>query len=128
MFFKKKKPKYTAVEITDANFQELVLQSKQGVLIDFWAPWCGPCKVLEPLVDELAEEFEGRAVVGKVNVDSNPKLSAYFKVKSIPTLVFIKDQTMIEKMSGMVPKPNLRDMIEDLIKYKVEKPDQQKQV
>ena len=120
MFFnKKEKPK--ATEITDQNFQELVLDGEHGTFIDFWAPWCGPCKVMGPIVDELAGKFAERPVtIGKVNVDVNPALSQAFGVKSIPTLVFIKDSKLIEKINGLVPKPNLEEMIEDLIQFEFE--------
>ncbi len=118
MFFKKKKPKTVATLITDFNFKEIALDTQDGVLIDFWAPRCGPCKVMGPIIDELANEFSDQnVVIGKVNVDQNPNLSSTFKIKSIPTLVFIKDKRMIERIPGMVPKPNLEIMINDLISY-----------
>ncbi len=117
MFFRKKKPPFQTLEITDQNFQTLALDTDKGVMIDFWAPWCGPCKVMGPIIDELAKEFDGKVVVAKVNVDQNPKLSETFKIKSIPTLVFLKDKKMIENIKGMVPKPNLKIMIEDLIAF-----------
>lgn len=116
---KKKEVDSKTYVITDQNFGELVMQAELGVLVDFWAPWCGPCKTIGPIIDELAIENEGRVLIGKVNVDHNPKLSQLFKVKSIPTLVFIKSGRIIEAMSGMVSKPNLQEMIEDLIKFEV---------
>jgi thioredoxin 1 len=118
--FGRKKNKYHALEINKENFMEKVMETEKGVLLDFWAPWCGPCKVIGPIIDELAEEYEGRVVIGKVNVDQNPELSSVFKVKSIPNLVFIKNRTMIENIKGLVPKPNLQEMIEDLISYEFE--------
>jgi thioredoxin 1 len=118
MFFNKKdKPK--APETTDATFNELI-ETPQGILLDFYASWCGPCQVLSPIIDELSEEFKDRVVIAKVNVDQNPNLSAFFKVKSIPTLVFIKNKKMIEVINGLVPKPNLAEMLEDLIVYEEE--------
>jgi thioredoxin 1 len=117
MFFKKKKPGISAIELTDQNFQEIALETEKGVLIDFWAPWCGPCKIMTPIIDELYSEFQDDVIIGKVNVDMNPGLSQTFKIKSIPTLVFLKNQKMIERLSGLVPKPNLREMITDLIAY-----------
>jgi len=117
MFFKKK-DKHHALQVTDATFNETVVESEKGALIDFYADWCGPCQVLGPIVDELSEEFQGREVViAKVNIDKNPKLAAFFKVKSIPTLIFIKNRQVIERINGLVPKPNLEEMIEDLIVY-----------
>ena len=120
MFFSKQAKESKAVTITDANFKETVLDTDKGVLIDFWAPWCGPCKIMGPIIDELAEEYEGQAVIGKVNVDQNPKLSQVFRIRSIPSLVFIKDKKMIENIKGAIPKPNLKEMVEDLIKFEFE--------
>lgn len=115
--FGKKKNKNVAVEINKDNFVNQVMDSDQGVLLDFWAPWCGPCKILGPIIDELAEEYANRVVIGKVNVDQNPELASAFQVKSIPTLVFIKEKRMLEKLSGLVPKPNLQEMLNDLMAY-----------
>ncbi len=115
MFFKKKKEKFKAPDITDETFNATIEGTKLPILIDFWAPWCGPCKVVGPIIDELAEEYQGRALVAKINVDQNPKLSAYFKVRSIPTLMLIKNKEIRDRHSGMVPKPNLAEMLDILI-------------
>lgn len=118
MFFKKK-PKYKAPQITDATFQEFI-ETDKGIIIDFYADWCGPCKVLGPIIDELAQENEGRVEIVKVNTETNPKLSQLFKIKSIPTIAFLKDKKLIEVRNGLVPKPNLQEMIEDLIAFEFE--------
>lgn len=93
-----------ALEINDNNFEELVLKSTKPVLIDFWAEWCGPCRMVGPVVDELAKEYEGRAVIGKINVDHNPKVSMDFGIMSIPALLFFKDGQVVDKQVGAVPK------------------------
>ena len=120
---KKEKPK--APQITDQSFKEIVENTDKGILLDFYASWCGPCKVLSPIIDELAHEIGDRAIIAKVDSEANPQLSAFFKIKSIPTMVFIKDQKLIEVINGLVPKPNLKEMIEDLIAYEFEETDEE---
>jgi len=99
------------VEITDANFQEII-NSDKPVLVDFWAEWCGPCLMLGPSVEELAEELDGKAVIGKLNVDLNPNVTAQFGVRSIPTLLVFKDGQVVNKQVGVVPKATLAKMLE----------------
>lgn len=118
MFWNKKK-KSPAPQLTDDTFNDAVTTEK-GILLDFYASWCGPCKVMSPIIDELAEEFKDRAIIAKVDSEKNPNLSAHFKIKSIPTLIFIKNQKVIEVINGLVPKPNLIEMVEDLIAYEFE--------
>ena len=115
MFFKKK-PKYHAPQITDATFNDFI-ETDKGIMIDFYASWCGPCKILGPIIDELAQENEGRVHIVKVDTEANPKLSNFFRIKSIPTIAFLKDKKLIEVRNGMIPKPNLQEMIEDLMAY-----------
>ena len=113
--FWKKKPKYQTTQITDNNFNELVAASEIPVLLDFYADWCGPCKVLGPIIDELAEEYEGRALVAKVNTEVNPQLSHYFKIKSIPTIMFVHKGKLVERFQGLIPKPNLEEILDEYI-------------
>ena len=92
-----------AIVINDANFDEII-NSEKPVLVDFWAEWCGPCKMIGPVVEELAGDYEGRAVVGKLNVDENPSVTARFGVRSIPTLLVFKGGQVVDKQVGAVPK------------------------
>lgn len=113
--FWNKKPKFQATQVTDHTFKEMVQDSKVPVLLDFYADWCGPCKMLGPIIDELAEEYEGRALVAKVNTESNPQLSQYFKIKSIPTMLMIHQGVVHERFNGIIPKPNLSEILEEYI-------------
>ena len=101
-----------ALEITDANFDELVLKSDKPVLIDFWAEWCGPCRMVGPVVEELAKEYDGKAVIGKVNVDHNSEISAKYGIRNIPTILFFKGGEIVDKQVGAVPKSVLAGKID----------------
>jgi thioredoxin 1 len=93
-----------ALEITDANFEELVINSDKPVMIDFWAVWCGPCRIIAPIVEEMAEEYDGKAVIGKVDVDSNPNVAMKYGIRNIPTVLFIKNGEIADKQVGAAPK------------------------
>ena len=101
-----------AVEITDANFEEVVMKSDKPVLVDFWAEWCGPCRMVGPIVEELSKEYDGKAVIGKVDVDSNPNISMQFGIRNIPALLFFKDGKVVDKQIGAVPKSALAAKLE----------------
>ena len=100
-----------AVELTDGTFEADVLQSSKPVLVDFWAPWCGPCKAIGPIIDELADTFEGQITIGKLNVDDNPETPSKFGVRGIPTLILFKDGQVFDQVVGAVPKNQLEELI-----------------
>lgn len=101
-----------ALAVTDSNFEEVVMKSDKTVMLDFWAEWCGPCRMIAPFVEQMAEEYKGRAVIGKVDVDSNPGVASRFGIRNIPTIIFIKNGEVIDKQVGAVPKNVLVSKLE----------------
>ena len=99
------------IEVTDANFKHEVLESSVPVLLDFWAEWCGPCKMIAPMVEQLATEYQGKLKVGKVDVDSNQQTSMQFGIRSIPTLLIFKNGRVVDQIVGAVPKAALADKV-----------------
>lgn len=101
-----------ALEITDANFEELVMQADKPVIIDFWAEWCGPCRMVGPIVEKIGEDYKDKVVVGKLDVDSNPDVTAKFRVRNIPTILFFKNGELVDKQVGAVPENVLTSILE----------------
>ena len=99
------------VELSDSIFESEVLESDIPVLVDFWAPWCGPCRALAPVLDEISNDFEGKVKVGKVNVDENPEISMKFGIRSIPTLIVFKEGDVFEQIIGAVPKGQIEETL-----------------
>ena len=99
------------VNVTDASFENDVLKSTQPVLIDFWATWCGPCRAIAPVVEQLAGEYAGKVKVVKVNIDENPKTPTQYDVRSIPTLLMFKDGKVVGQIVGAVPKPKIEELV-----------------
>jgi len=104
-----------AVKLTDANFDEIVLKTDKPVLVDFWAEWCGPCRVIGPMVNDIAEDYKDKVIVGKLDVDSNPAVSAKYGIRNIPTILFFKNGQVVDKQVGVVPKGNLVNKVEALL-------------
>ncbi|MFV1884601.1 MAG: thioredoxin [Balneola sp.] len=100
------------VEFTDSNFDEEVLKSEHPVLVDFWAEWCGPCRMIGPVVEEMASEYAGKAKIGKVNVDHNPEVSVKYGIRSIPALLIFKDGQVVDQIIGAVPKTHLTKQLD----------------
>lgn len=96
-----------ALQITDANFDELVKNAAVPAVVDFWAEWCGPCRMITPIIEELAEEYEGKANIGKVDVDNNPGVTSEFRVRNIPTILFFKNGEVVSKLVGSQSKATL---------------------
>jgi thioredoxin 1 len=104
-----------ALQITDANFDEVVMKSTLPVVLDFGAEWCGPCRKIAPSIEELSKEYEGKALVGKIDVDSSPVVTAQFRVRNIPTIVYLKSGEMVQKLVGDQPKSVLVAELEKLL-------------
>jgi thioredoxin 1 len=104
-----------ALELTDANFEENILKSDKPALVDFWAVWCGPCRMVGPIVEELAKDYEGKAIVGKVDVDNNPEIAQKYGIRNIPTILFIKDGEVVDKQVGATPKATLAEKIDAML-------------
>ena len=103
-----------ALEITDSNFQEILAEGKP-VVMDFWAPWCGPCKMVGPIIDELATEYEGKVIIGKCDVDENGDVAAEYGIRNIPTVLFFKNGELVDKQVGSAPKSAYGAKIEAIL-------------
>ena len=103
------------ITLTEENFQSEVLESTEPVLVDFWAAWCGPCRVIAPVIEELAVDFEGRAKVGKLDIDDNASISMQYGIRSIPTLLFFKDGQVVDQVVGAASKKLLADRLNALL-------------
>ena len=104
-----------ALEATDGNFEDLVLKSDKPVIVDFWAEWCGPCRMVGPIVEEVGVDYEGKAVVAKVDVDSNPGITAKYGIRNIPTILFFKNGEVADKQVGAVPKSTIASKLDALL-------------
>jgi len=103
------------IQFSDANFEGEVVQSDKPVLVDFWAPWCGPCRMLGPLVDELSQEYTGKIKVGKLNTDENSEVATKFRISAIPTLLFFKGGKVVDQLVGVHPKPEIKKRLDSLL-------------
>jgi thioredoxin 1 len=104
-----------ALEVNDSNFEELVVKSGTPVIVDFWAEWCGPCRMVAPIIDEIAKEFEGKVVVTKCDVDNSPLVASKYSIRNIPTVLFFKEGKIVDKQVGAVPKSNFVAKLTPLI-------------
>ena len=105
----------TVIHISEGTFDAEVLKSSQPALVDFWAPWCGPCRAIAPILDELAEEYKGKVKVAKINVNENRKLAGDHGVMSIPTMILFKDGKVVDKLIGLVPKDRLKALMDKVL-------------
>lgn len=105
-----------ALNITDQEFDKEVIKSAIPVLVDFWAPWCGPCRMLAPVVDEISKEYEGKVKVVKVNTDENPQSASNYQISAIPTLLFFKDGKVVKELVGVLPKEEIKKVLDEISK------------
>jgi thioredoxin 1 len=103
------------LHVTDAAFEKTVLQSEVPVIVDFWAPWCGPCRMVAPILDKLAKEYSGKMVVAKVNTDENPQWAQKFNVQGIPTMLFVAGGKVVHQQVGALPEPMLRSVLDQFL-------------
>ena len=103
------------IHVTDAEFDAKVMQSSVPVIVDFWAPWCGPCRMVAPILDELSKEYDGQIVVAKVNTDENPQHAIQFGVQGIPTMLFVKDGEIVDRIIGAHPKPSIQQRVDSML-------------
>ena len=109
------------INVTDAAFEKTVLESKTPVIVDFWAPWCGPCKMVAPVLDKLAKEYAGKMIVAKVNTDDNPEWAQKFNVQGIPTMLFVSEGKVVHQQVGALPEPMLRSTVDQFLEVVNEK-------
>nr|2YNX_A Chain A, LACA THIOREDOXIN [synthetic construct]2YNX_B Chain B, LACA THIOREDOXIN [synthetic construct] len=101
----------SVVQLNDENFDEVIKKNNKVVVVDFWAEWCGPCRMIAPIIEELAKEYAGKVVFGKLNVDENPEIAAKYGIMSIPTLLFFKNGKVVDQLVGAMPKEALKERI-----------------
>lgn len=104
-----------ALEVTDTSFAKEVLEAGKPAMVDFWATWCGPCRMVAPTVEELAKDFDGQAIVAKVDVDNNQQIAAEYGIRNIPTILFFKDGQVVDKVVGVVPKAQLEQKLKAIM-------------
>jgi thioredoxin 1 len=103
------------IHVNDDAFEQTVMQAELPVIVDFWAPWCGPCKMVAPILDKLAKEYEGKAVIAKVNTDENPEWAMKFGVQGIPTMLFVSEGKIVHRQVGALPEGMLRDVVSEFM-------------